>query len=273
MKLSKLFIFSLLVVFIACNEDELDPPTNLEFEYVKDESRVENSFEEAEELAFAAIFETSELGGRFEQDNRFDCAVITLKENSGVYSLTIDFGNGCIGPDDRVRKGIITVNHNGKIWEYDATISVEFTDFFIDDLNIEGKRSIINRTTSLQYIKHQITLENGKITWPDGTFLTRSADKMRSWVRGSEGFEDDVVTVEGNANGTNRLGKSYTMNITEPLVFKKDCRVDKIFIPVSGIKLIETDSKSITIDFGNGECDKTVTVTAGGSGKDIEING
>ena len=42
---------------------------------------------------------------------------------------------------------------------------------------------------------------------------------------------------------------------------------------VEGTKVLTTESKTITIDYGTGECDKTVTITKNGVTKTIEVKG
>ena len=67
------------------------------------------------------------------------------------------------------------------------------------------------------------------------------------------------------ASGTTRRGVSYTVAITEGLVFKLSCiATSKVYIPVSGTKVITFKNKTVTIDFGAGDCDNTFTVTLNG---------
>ncbi len=58
------------------------------------------------------------------------------------------------------------------------------------------------------------------------------------------------------------------MKITSELVYSKTCELNsKVFIPVKGIKTLTVDHKEIIIDYGDGSCDNTVTITVNGKSK------
>jgi hypothetical protein len=122
--------------------------------------------------------------------------------------------------------------------------------------------------TGLNAIKHHITLAEGKATWPDNTFATRKSDFHRQF-----NLADSTITVDGTASGSGRLGKTYTMDITKTLVYKRSCMVnDGIYMAVQGTKLFTIDgTKNITIDFGDGACDRTVTVTINNKSKSATV--
>lgn len=74
------------------------------------------------------------------------------------------------------------------------------------------------------------------------------------------------------AEGTNRYNNPYNMSIIEPLKYILSCsRANKVYIPVQGIKVLtQVDKqKSYSIDFGDGSCDNTFTVTVDGRSKTI----
>ncbi len=127
--------------------------------------------------------------------------------------------------------------------------------------------------------KFSIEVIGGKATWPDGTFATREVRKVREWQRASNPLNDTwtVSQTAGSdfaASGTNRYGSTYQMNITTPLVYKRECAVSsRVFMAVQGEKELITDSKKITINYGSGECDRKVTITVGGKSEEVSVNG
>ncbi len=262
-----------LIAFSACNEDE--PVVNSEdISEAEDESIMDSNFDEVEDLAFAGIFdqESNLSGGRTENDGRLTCAVVTLEidQTTEIRTVTIDFGDGCEGPNGRVRKGKIIVTHDGRIWEFDSSISIELVDYSVNDIGVEGTRTITNKTTQGSGgIVHNVTLVGGKITWRNGDITTREVDKTRTWTR--DDTNGDVLQVTGGASGTNRKGVSYVMEIVEPITFKRACWADKIFMPVSGIKEITTDRAVVVVDYGDGTCDRKVTITVNGTSRDATI--
>ena len=116
-----------------------------------------------------------------------------------------------------------------------------------------------------------------KVTWPDETFATRSVNKVREWDRAANPTGDIWQVFNGSdtepaAAGVNRKGKTYVMNITKNLIFKRECEISNdVVIPVEGVKELLVDTKKITMDFGSGTCDNTVTITIDGKSKDVEI--
>ena len=54
--------------------------------------------------------------------------------------------------------------------------------------------------------------------------------------------------------------------VNTDIVFKRRCR-----FPVSGIKVVTTENRVITIDFGDGECDRTATVTVDGQSEEVNL--
>ena len=113
-------------------------------------------------------------------------------------------------------------------------------------------------------------LEGGKITWPDGTFATREVDKTFTWYRENNPLMDEVH-VNGEASGMNRRGEAYKASIISTIIWKRACRLRGVCVPVQGLKLVERrDHSDVLVDFGDGECDLTVTITKNGESKVIE---
>ena len=213
-------------------------------------------------------------------DIRFSCATITFlfADNNSTTTphgfITIDFGDGCTDAKGNVRKGKIIVEFTGKRFLPDSRIITTFQDYFINGVKIEGVRTVTNVTGSVEENpKFLIKVDNGKATWEDGTFVTREVNRTREWIRANNPLEDKWI-VEGTAAGTNRNGKTYQVEITKALVYKRECAISaKVFIAVEGTKVLSIDNKVITIDYGTGECDRVVTITINGQSKDVTVRG
>jgi len=130
---------------------------------------------------------------------------------------------------------------------------------------LQGQRVIKRVATSGDNIKHNITLTEGKATWPDGTYATRGSIFTR------EVNPAGTVTLSGSASGLTRRNKSYTTEISD-LMFNKGCIADGIYLAVQGTKTFVVDNKNpIVLDYGTGSCDKKVTITVNGVSKEITI--
>lgn len=106
-----------------------------------------------------------------------------------------------------------------------------------------------------------MVLANGKATFSDQLIATRESNITWQWNRAVNSSEDNLeVEMTSTASGTTRQGRNYSVVLLKNLVYKRHCGMS-----VQGIKKYTIDgTKEITIDFGDGTCDKTMTVTVNG---------
>ena len=263
----------LLVLISACDNQVSEIQNNDELD-VKSEAFSESLFEDTESLTtIISLANDAALGGRSASidDKLCDATVIDFLKNDSADadSIIVDFGSsGCIDRKGNIRKGTITIIFTG-----DRKIShtVIFNDFSLNGRLIEGTRTV-NLSTLLPPTA-TITLEGGKITWPDNSFATREASHTRIYNINLQNPEAETIVIAqgGSATGTNRKGKTYSVEITSDIVFKRGCTELPIFIPVSGTKVIQVGTKTITIDYGDGSCDNKATITINGESKEIAL--
>lgn len=272
-KFSLLVAVAFMVTMFSCtDENGIGIDSNLDIDGISDDVELETSFEDVDDMTLAGASHDFSTGGRSERDGRFECAEMTREEtNSGVV-ITIDFGEGCEGPNGRVRAGVIQITKSGDHWEPGSVMTTEMIGFSIDELDLEGTRTITNISESSESNPvFGITLVGGKATWPDGTSATREVNRTRTLI-----IEDDSlgneIRVEGTSNGVNREEESVEVLILEPLVFLRSCRGGKKFVPVSGVKQITKGEVVTIIDFGDGTCDNIATKTVDGVTTEIRIN-
>ncbi|MEQ8303431.1 MAG: hypothetical protein RIB47_08575 [Cyclobacteriaceae bacterium] len=291
-KLGFSLIVALMVFFSACNEDGGIDLTVDDSASVENEATTDSYFEETDDLALIAVAsdDATKTGGKVGtggrkigiNDFRLACdgveVTIEVADDSTPESpkgtITIDFGDGCEDARGNVRKGIIIINYEGRRFLPGSVIVTTFEGYEINGVKIEGKRTVTNVSGSLEeFPKFNIVVENGKATWPDGTFATREANRTREWIRAVNPLNDEW-SVTGTAAGTNRNGTVYTMEVKEALVYKRECAVlNRIFMAVKGVKVLQVGDRVITIDYGDGECDRIVKVTINGESREVEVSG
>jgi hypothetical protein len=289
------FTFMALLFLASCQDDKIDFSSN-DSQNVENEAVSDAYYEDADDMSGIAVSsDATTLNGARESENgrkftvkisdlakRFDCATITFEtaaESSPQTpkgTITVDFGTGCTDSKGNVRKGKIIINYTGRRFLNGSSVVTTFADYFINGVKIEGTRTVTNTSASLESNPvFEIKVNGGKATWPDATFATREVNRTREWNRGVIlDFADDQWIVTGTASGTNRNGRAYQMEITKPLVYKRECAIsDKVFIAVEGTKVLTVDSKQVTIDYGTGACDKLVTITVNGKSREVEVRG
>lgn len=290
-KVTAIVAIALTGVSISCQESEV--ALSQEASYVVEESVTDVYFEDADDLANVTMASKTETSGSarvasvFGIDDRLCAGVVVTLTLDGASTLdhpkgtiVLDFGDGCTDPRGNTRTGKIHIAFDGRRFTSGSTVVVTFENYSINEIKLEGTRTLTNVTGSSEDVpKFQIELVGGKATWPDGTDATREHCFVRSWNRGNkEILSDDVLTVtqcadaEVAASGTNRKGVEYTMTIEQPLVYNRSCAYR---IPVSGIKkFVEVSTgKEVVIDYGNGECDRIITITVNGNSRTIEAKG
>lgn len=260
----------------ACQEDGENPNQLSEGDVLvaENEAVVESVFEDVDDIGFESLL-YFESGGRIaeSEDSPIHCAVKTHdKENK---TITIDFGDGCIGKHGRERSGKIIISYTDRRFVPGAVHTITFNNFYIDGNKIEGTRIRTNISESTDdNLKFRIELINGKITFEDGTSATREAIWETTRIRTPNPINDERIRT-GSANGINVDGIGYTVTITKPIVWKRGCLPTvRVMIPVEGVKVKEfEDGNTITIDYGDGTCDNLVTITKDGVSETVELRG
>ena len=193
---------------------------------------------------------------------------LNINANPLSRSLVLDFGAGCRGLGNRLRKGKINIVYTGD--RKNATQqTVTFDNFGTENYTVSGTLTFsgITRNT-LTSISYTISSTNLVITFSNGRKLTITS-MQRTHVFDYKGTprdpKDDEVRISGAVTGMNAESESFTHTITEPYVFKMSCFINGICYPASGKATIKVQNKpEITLNFGTGACDKTVEVTING---------
>ncbi len=200
-----------------------------------------------------------------------DCALVT--HDPEAMTVTIDFGDGCETRGGKLISGVIFITYTARKFVPGSVTTLELRNFVVDGKLIEGKRTSENISESLEANpSFHVLLEGGKITFEDGAFATKEADKTTVWVRASNPLNDEFQILEGSTSeGVNKKGVGYTTLILQTIVYKNICKLEGIHIPVVGVKQITHGDAIGTIDFGDGECDNLVTITRGDRTETVEL--
>lgn len=274
-------IYSILVILFSlvatsCTEN-VDVFNSLDTEDIEYETSLDSDFGDIDEFSSSIAFLDDEnLTSRIFKDNLL-CATTLVDfkklDKTNPDTLTIDFGSGCTDVKGNIRKGKIIITYLG---DRKINNTTTFDSFFLNGKQVNGTRT--STLVKLVPQTHEIKLEGGKVTWPDGAFATREYFYTR--VRNLD-LENSSTTIKKGsvAAGTNREGSEYSVQFVKDVIIRFDCAFvggGPKFVPVSGIKVISLElanskSKIVSVDFGNGECDKLATITFNGKTKEFEL--
>lgn len=267
----------------SCKEDEPERITVQDTADLSDEAVTDAYFQDVDDLGGTAVEapdNTQYSGGRTSgtiviQDHRFQCAVVTVqpatsstRENpSGV--LTVDFGtSGCQDIKGNVRKGKLIFTYHGDRFTPGSTVVTTTENYFINGVQLEGVRTRTLENRTAEALRFNVVLEGGKATFGNGLFATRQSDITWQWNKASDPAHDNLqIEHTSTASGTTRGGRHYEVSLLEDLIYQPGCG-----IAVSGIKHYTIDAaKEITINYGDGSCDQSFSVTANGVTRDISL--
>jgi hypothetical protein len=202
---------------------------------------------------------------------------ITPKGTNTTGMLIIDFGStGIKSPvDGRTRKGKIQIVYTDRYRVTGSTQTITLDNYYVDGSKLEGTK-VLTHSNENNVLITSIKETGGKIIFTDGKTIEWNSERTRKWNTNNTFFDftDDEVMVAGRATGKSREGVNFTMLIenNQPLLWKASCFTSSNYVAVSGIlKITPSIGPEYTVDYGDGSCNKEVTVNAGGASKTITL--
>ena len=191
--------------------------------------------------------------------------IITIDTLNSVKTVTVDYGTtNCDCNDGKTRRGKIITTFSGQYIAQGTVITHTPVDYYVNDIRIDGTKTVTNmglNSSDQPYFNVQI---NGTATQTNGEVLTYASTRVRTWVQGFNTLAnrfDDQYEISGTATGSFSSGGGYTVQTTSPLRINVGCG-----FPVSGTLELTPQNKPVRIvDYGQGTCDYTFTVTVNGN--------
>lgn len=274
MKTSHKLLFSVLTIslgFTACKKDdpnlissENNQIADATFSHIGDVVEEEVKYLEKEHLSTTEELTEETVSTH---DSIAEISFSLSPNQDYIDTITIDYGTDGVEWRGRVRTGKILITQNGKRSDIGTVTKAELIDFTIDDYAVEGTKTLERSAYEFSQGNFNatdlVTVRGGKITSPSGneTFLWESDRTHKfGWING-----EVAVLIEGNINGVNTQGTSFTITTGKPLKFIASCPR----IVEGELRLTPAGMDTRTLDYGNGACDAAATVTI--NKKDYEI--
>ncbi len=270
-------LFACATLLNSCKKDSSDPISADVKSSVSNEATMESVEDEIDDISSAQMQAASSVPGRMQavSDARVACAKITvlLGDKYGKIRINFDSTNtaasaaGCTDALGNTRKGLIEIDWNGGKWYTAGTAAIiTAANYSINGVVINGQRTLTNITDANHalVIVWTVLAVDTKFAFADNTTSTRTVNKTKTWDTQQGTVTITQTSGADNAiSGTNRLGHTYTVSITNGILYTVECvTANKVFIPVSGTQTLTIDSStSLTFDYGDGTCDDTFTIT------------
>jgi PKD repeat protein len=198
------------------------------------------------------------------------CGSITNDTLSVPHMLTIDFGTtNCTAADQKPRRGKIIVSYSGHYSDSAGVHQVTFNNYYESNHRITGTISTTNNGHNPSNHSNYSLSFNTKIhpaNAPDS--ITWNSQRTIEWIQGEStpsNCLDNVYSITGTSTGILFRGKTFSSTITAAVQKQILCPP----IVTGKITLTPQGKADRIIDFGNGSCDLTVTVSL--NGNDINI--
>ena len=202
-----------------------------------------------------------------------ECVVIT-DSGSDVYPrfVTLDFGEGCTDALGRTRTGLMHLSMSAPWTEVGSLREVTFEDFTVTRpfqtvaIGVEGVRQLERVEPGDEGESRWARTINTVLTHPEFA-LDREFSGIRRWIAGEGNPEADQVWGLTGTGSHTRNGMTRSRTVIEELIL--DCTCGEI---VSGV--VEIDRPVLengVMDFGEGACDGTSTLTFGGEVYTIDL--
>ena len=194
-----------------------------------------------------------------------DCnVIITIDTTSSTKSVTVDYGSSnCTCNDGKTRRGKIITTFTGQYIAPGTIITHTPVDYYVNDIKYEGTKTVQNmglNASSQPYFNVQI---DGTATLESGEVVDYTSTRVRTWTTGFNTLLnrfDDEYDITGTSEAIFSSGEGYTGNTTSPIHIKVGCG-----FPVSGTLDITPTGKPVRqINYGDGTCDYSFTVTVSG---------
>jgi hypothetical protein len=144
--------------------------------------------------------------------------------------------------------------------------TITFENFKRNDIGISGRISTSSSTggpSTFETNSSTITFADGsKVVW--GGLLTSA--------RGTnEASGEQTRSITGNLHGSTVDGKFFSAEVLEAVGYSYECASGNSLVPVSGRIKFTVNQVEAILNYGNGNCDRTYTVTAGDDTKEYSF--
>ncbi|WP_276133597.1 hypothetical protein [Polluticoccus soli] len=266
-------VFVALLSLSACKKDRTsdNTPTTQEedTQYADDMAKADQAFDELDGIADQAdaLGNVALKGG---SNPLGGCATVTKDTVGTPDSLTIDFGStNCLCKDGRYRRGKIIITQTGHYKDSAFNRTFGFSNYYVNNNQVYGSKSVTNMGhNSAGHMFYSIVVDGHVVLNSTNDTISHIANRTRTFTAGENTpqLSDDEYDITGSGSHTKATGKTYAMNITSPLHVALNCN----WIKSGSISILPQGATfPRVLDYGNGNCDDSATITVNNKSKTI----
>src|SRR5437762_3959742 len=210
------FLFLTVAFLFSCQKENSVKNSNTISEsdaatYSDESAQADGSFDDIDDVGMtAADADNTASVGRMDREYHPDfselraaiglCATITVTPNDTTYpkTITIDFGDSCVGLDGKLRSGKIIINLTAPLRKPGSVLTITLDNFYINHIHVEGTKTMTNETEN-GAIKFTVSITGGKVTFPSGRGYSYEGSKTKAQVAGMDTkiCRDDIFQITG----------------------------------------------------------------------------
>lgn len=266
LKTSLMAIFCIALTATSCSDDE----TLVDNESEEAELAELSSIGENESDDVLEVLDQVEISADGSEAGRVNALCATVTNDTENKILTVDFGEGCVGPYGRTRSGKILIAYSGVVNDGISNRIITFENYVVNNRAVTGSIELrditVNEDETITSTKKLVGLT---VTFPNGQFVSYTGSRTRVWTEGVRDGDpsNNVFEITGSVEGIWSNGRTFTHRITEKIVSDWSCAAEGGFARVSGVVEVERlggfiKRKRIT-RYGDGTCDNRITVIIG----------
>lgn len=266
-----LMLFSLTAIYSCEKESATAGLSDIEsFEAMEDESFADELSFGSEEIGHLpmAFHLFKDKCSRDWKSRLPACARVEVSGQAYPKNIRIHFSDSCESPRGRKLAGFILIEISDDLKKPGAKRVMTLKDFSINGRSISGKRILVNKGTNKEGNFVFESKNRIKVEGRNGTHI-REDDRIVEWLEGfgNDNCEDNVWRIKGRSTASDETGNHRDMLITIPLLKDFNCR----HFTKGEIQRKKGDKVSL-INFGDGLCDNTATLTRDGITTEIDLN-
>jgi hypothetical protein len=256
------------ILFLSCRKSDRDKDTSTTM--VESYLFAELVFNDLINTAYQIIHSENNLY-KLQSNVLPSCATLNIDTAALPYKITINYGTStCADANGYNKKGTVIVYLYGKFKTSNSKTVFNFNGYQFQDFIVTGDITLTNLgLNAANKRKLNCTIKNGSIKNNTESYYY-NCNKTYIYTQGdtTKNYTDDIWAISGTINGLGKNGEPFDVNIDSVLTGTPICNY-----PTQGKATLNPGGKlsNRKIDFGNGDCDKAVSVTFNGKTQTITL--
>ena len=264
-------VFALSLFTLSCSDDETvenDQPEAQDYTEVSRSAEIDYASSAIDDISIE-VYEIQEAPANFNMLP--GCVTVTVVMEQNYREITIDFGSDPCLINGNLLQGQIVLTYTRNPEAQEVFITKTLVDFYFNNKNLVGGKTLLKELSNENGNPQFTHTTDITIIWPNGLEASRSGERVREWIEGSDTpgiFSDNVFEITGFWTTTFVNGNTHNYEVIEPLRREVIC-----LYFVSGSVDVERTNFSGVFDYGEGDCDNMATFTFdNGTVVDIVLN-